>query len=195
MGLDVTEPAPTVPPPLSGAIIDGEYRYRLWRMWAPAAKVLVWVMLNPSTADAETDDPTIRRCIGFSKREGCGGLIVLNLYALRSPSPTALRSPPPEPHHTVERSQLDRIDWISRVVGPKNDAQFTLVLHDPSVHAIVCAWGASGPSFGHEHERDVHRRLVAGSVPVLCLGRVHSGAPRHPLYVHRDQPFESFSKW
>ena len=58
----------------SGAIISacGQYRYHLWRRWDELLPTMVWVMLNPSTADATEDDPTIRRCIGFAKREGCG---------------------------------------------------------------------------------------------------------------------------
>ena len=67
----------------------GAYRYSLTRKWSDAP-LLSFVMLNPSTADAKEDDPTIRRCIGFARREGAGGLIVANLYALRSSSPEAL---------------------------------------------------------------------------------------------------------
>lgn len=77
---------------LRGAVIsdDGRYRYRLWRTWAPELPRMAWIMLNPSTADAEVDDPTIRRCVGFAKREGCGGIEVVNLYAYRSTDPSVL---------------------------------------------------------------------------------------------------------
>jgi len=78
-----------------GAIVsdDGLYRYRLWRRWDAECPTMVWIMLNPSTADAEVDDPTIRRCIGFARREHCGGIEVVNLYALRATNPAAHPTP------------------------------------------------------------------------------------------------------
>ncbi|TMF61888.1 MAG: DUF1643 domain-containing protein, partial [Chloroflexi bacterium] len=62
---------------------DRRYRYRLWRRWDGARPVVAFVMLNPSTADARRDDPTIRRCIGFAKSWGFGGVEVVNLFAYR----------------------------------------------------------------------------------------------------------------
>jgi hypothetical protein len=62
----------------------GTWRYYLARHWAPKGEALAFVMLNPSTADATVDDPTIRRCIGFARRDGYAGLVVVNLFALRS---------------------------------------------------------------------------------------------------------------
>ena len=102
----------------------GAYRYSLTRKWSDAPN-LPFVMLNPSTADAKEDDPTIRRCIGFARREGAGGLIVANLYALRAPSPEAL--------------------WSARdPLGPENLqtlAGLAAQAVDQSL-PIVCAWGA-----------------------------------------------------
>jgi hypothetical protein len=75
---------------LSAAVFDStarEYRYLLTRIWDPAVKPVVFLMLNPSTADAFEDDPTSRRCTGFAKREGAGGLVVVNLFGLRSTDP------------------------------------------------------------------------------------------------------------
>lgn len=69
----------------------GAYRYRLDRLGALLGRGAVnFVMLNPSTADAEQDDPTIRRCLGYAFRWGFARLIVTNLYALRSTDPRAL---------------------------------------------------------------------------------------------------------
>lgn len=79
----------------AGAVVsgDGRYRYALTRTWRPDAPLLTFVMLNPSTADAYADDPTIRRCIGFARREGAAGIRVANLFAYRATSPAALVGP------------------------------------------------------------------------------------------------------
>ncbi len=147
----------------------GRYRSLLWRRWDPGLPSLGWIMLNPSTADAQRDDPTIRRCIAFAKREGMGAIVVGNLYTLRSSSPLALG--PPE--HAVGPGRDDRL----REIGS-------------TCELVVCAWGAhgladfAGPSW------------IAERVPaekLRCLGRTVSGAPRHPLYVKADHPLEEYS--
>ncbi|MGB5085812.1 MAG: DUF1643 domain-containing protein [Methylocystis silviterrae] len=149
----------------------GAYRYSLTRRWSDAS-LLTFVMLNPSTADAKEDDPTIRRCIGFARREGAGGLIVANLYALRSSAPEAL--------------------WSARdPIGPKN--RRTLVglaaqAFDQSC-PIVCAWGALARK---DQSDETVRMFHALGARLACLGRTQRGAPRHPLYIHADQPLERF---
>lgn len=103
---------------MSAKISDcGQYRYTLTRGDAPR---LCFVMLNPSTADATLDDPTIRRCLGYAKREGCAGLEVLNLYALRATNPADLWK-----HHDP--------------VGPDNDRE--LYWAASRYMRMVAAWG------------------------------------------------------
>lgn len=111
-----------------GALIsdDGVYRYRLHRTWDSAKPTVAFLMLNPSTADATEDDPTIRRCIGFAKEWGYGTLIVGNLFALRSTDPERLTEHP-EP------------------VGPENDAHLMSICG--AADQTIAAWGTRG-SFG-----------------------------------------------
>lgn len=144
----------------------GLYRYHLRRDWT-AAPPLVWIMLNPSTADAEQDDPTIRRCIAFAKAFGYGGIEVVNLFALRSPSPADLLD-----------SSCAGID----PVGPNNDDTLRVVIVDCG-YTLVAAWGAH--KLASPRAR-VIERMAAGRL--LCLGTTKDGSPRHPLYVKASQP-------
>jgi hypothetical protein len=148
----------------SDAILSecGRYRYLLRRWWNPAVVPLVFVMLNPSTADATMDDPTIRRCMGFAKRDGYGGILVGNLYAYRATKPADL--------------------WKTEdPVGPDNDVYLRRLASSARVHdmPVVAAWGASA-----RPER-VERVLGIESMrEVLCsFGVTKAGHPRHPLYL------------
>jgi hypothetical protein len=102
------------------------YRYTLRRVWDNTKPDLIWIMLNPSTADAEKDDATIRRCIGFSQRFEYGGLVVVNLFAWRSSKPV------PQSH------------WSPPYIGPANDHH---ILQNCLNKTVVCAWGAGGPQW------------------------------------------------
>jgi hypothetical protein len=143
----------------------GTYRYALMRRWAEGWP-LRFVMLNPSTADASLDDPTIRRCTGFARREGYGALIVLNLYAYRATNPKVLVT-------------------CADPVGPHNDtilwAHLLAAAEGPT--PVVAAWGANA-----KRERVAHVLGLRPSVDWRCLGVTKDGQPRHPLYVRGDQP-------
>lgn len=159
----------------SSAILsdDGVYRYHLRRTWSSLwakERTVCWVMLNPSTADETVDDPTIRRCMGFAKRWGYGGIEVVNLFALRATNPAEL-SRHPDP------------------IGPDNSDTIRRVLGFGDVGLVVVAWGAWLDA--HPHIRPprlnveaLHRRHRTD--PMVCLGLTRSGAPRHPLYVPAD---------
>ncbi len=152
------------PDEMAGAEISdcGLYRYRLWRRWGSGAKVL-WIMLNPSTADACTDDPTIRRCASFTRAWGADAFEVVNLFALRTTDPRELRL------------QFDPC-------GPQNPRQLRISMQKRWKH-IVAAWGAGAavtPSRPHGAESYV-RWLYEGKLE--CLGVTKAGHPRHPLYL------------
>lgn len=119
-----------------------------------------WVMLNPSTADADDDDPTIRRCIGFAKSWKCGGIVVRNLFALRAADPSELdRHPDP--------------------VGPENDAYLSRCGCECMT---VLAWGARGGDRG----RAVLETLAGRGINLFQLAATEEGQPRHPLYLKAD---------
>jgi hypothetical protein len=101
------------------ADIRGEYRYRLTRVWDPALQMITFVLLNPSTADAVQLDPTLRRCVGFAKREGYGGIVILNLCAFRTKDPKVMMA-------------------ATDPVGPDNDR----VLADVT-GTVVAGWGTN----------------------------------------------------
>ena len=101
---------------------DRRYRYRLWRRWDHTRPVVVFVLLNPSTADARHDDPTIRRCLGFARRWGYGGIEVVNLFAYRATDPRVLRT-------------------LRDPVGRANRYHVRAALAQAAL--VVLAWGAS----------------------------------------------------
>jgi hypothetical protein len=157
---------------IAAAVFDGPartYRYLLTRIWNPARRPAVFVMLNPSTADALEDDPTIRRCTAFARRERAGGLVVVNLFALRSTDPRALlRHPDP--------------------VGPVNDAFVRQAV--AGAGTVIVAWGASGVQ--HDRAQTVTAMLARLKAPVRCLGTTATGQPRHPLYLLKDTVLEPY---
>jgi hypothetical protein len=137
----------------------GLYRYHLWREWNGGDRMILWIMLNPSTADhLGQNDPTIERCERRSAAWGFARMEVVNLFALRSTDPAALR-----------RS--------SDPVGPGNDE----VIEAAAARAdmVLCAWGAQGGLRG----RDRAIVPILQDRAMFCLGRTRSGAPAHPLYL------------
>lgn len=146
----------------------GRYRYRLTRRWGPGA-LLPFVMLNPSTADADVDDATIRRCMSFARREERGGIVVGNLFAYRATDPEALRA-------------------VADPVGPSNVSALTGIIIDAAFAGVpvLCGWGA----YSRLKDQDAMLRRIAAKhgVKLVCLGTTMAGYPRHPLYVRRDQP-------
>jgi hypothetical protein len=137
----------------------GCYRYALRRCWDPSAPLVLFIGLNPSTADATVDDPTSRVCMGYARRWGYGGLLIGNLFALRSTDPAGLRV-------------------VRDPVGPRNDARLRGLQEAAAL--VVCAWGEGGAYRARDQE--VLARLRAPH----CLSRLRSGRPGHPLYKRAD---------
>ncbi len=158
---------------ISTAIIDGEYRYSLTRPWDETGPVggwrIAWVMLNPSTADATLDDPTIRRCIAFSQAWGFRSLIVVNLFALRATDPREIRKHP-DPvgrfnnHHIVEAME--------------------------NSNKTVCAWGAGGD---YMDRPDEIRHLIPMN-QLFHLGLTKDGHPKHPLYLPSNTELQRWER-
>lgn len=156
---------------------DGLYRYSLERRWEKHGALMTFIMLNPSTADASVDDPTIRRCMGFARRGSFGysGIRVVNLFGLRSREPDDLR-------------------FALDPVGPLNQRTIrdALAASEIELGIVVVAWGAWNP--GNQWVRrqvDLVKDLAADEDAVLwCLGRTKAGAPRHPLYLKADTKLE-----
>jgi hypothetical protein len=135
----------------------GTYRYRLWRRWS-AERLAGFIMLNPSKADAVEDDPTIMRCMDFAFAWNCGGIMVVNLFALRSPRPDDL---------------LKHGD----PVGPHNDQY--LFAETTTCKPLIAAWG----NHGHLKARGARVRRLLGErgIALSHLGLTKDGSPKHPL--------------
>ena len=138
----------------------GQYRYWLHRSWPSGdGRVICFVMLNPSTADHQQDDPTIRRCVGFAKAWGFSHLFVRNLFCLRATDPKQLLK-------------------VSDPVGPEADAELVISM---AADMVLVAWGGWVPL-----GREKRALELLATKDVYCLGKTASGQPRHPLYCKGD---------
>ena len=148
----------------------GTYRYRLDRRWrSEPDKLVTFVMLNPSTADAFQEDPTIRRCIGFAKSLSFPAMSVVNLFAIRATDPKTIR-------------------LTEDPVGPENDFYIREACRASMM--VICAWGA----YPHLKGTD---RAVWADIRECCsniysFGLTKKGAPKHPLYLRADSRLETF---
>lgn len=146
------------------------YRYTLTRTWDGDLPILVFVMLNPSKADAQVNDPTIRRCIRFAADNGYGGILVVNVFAYRATDPEDL--------------PLDDDEACGEL-----NCYYTV---DAFQDRDVCfAWGAS-KRVDHQMAFDMLRVARTWAKSIKCLGKTASGAPRHPLYVKASQALEDY---
>lgn len=134
-----------------------QFRYALWREWDADLPAVLMIGLNPSTADAEKNDPTIRRCIGFANDWGFGGVWVLNLFAFRATYPDDLKA-------------------AADPVGPRNDEWIRRVARN--VERVVAVWGNDGIFLDRSTRV---RGMLAERLEVIRLNA--GGEPAHPLYL------------
>lgn len=142
------------------------YRYSLYRIWDRKRPRIMFIGLNPSTADERHDDPTVRRCIGFARSWGYGSLVLVNLFAYRATNPKELKT-------------------VYDPVGPRNDVWISI--EKVMAERIVAAWGNYGTLFGRD------KAVLATLDKVYCLGVTKAGCPRHPLYVASDTPLQEMN--
>jgi len=154
----------------SSAVIstDGVYRYWLHRRWKTLnpEKTAIFVMLNPSTADEKTDDPTIRKCIKFADKFGCDRLSVVNLFGLRVTNP-------------------DELSGHLNPVGPNNDLHLNICFETNKKSLVIFAWGNQG-KLNQQDERVRQLAYKAGITP-FAFGFNKNGTPKHPLYQPDNQ--------
>lgn len=149
-----------------GGDTDAEYRYLLRRIWDASTVPVLWVMCNPSTASASVDDPTVQGCQEFARRWGAGGIVVANIFAVRSPYPKVLKAHP-DP------------------IGPDNDRylEWAAVKQAAAGGLVIAAWGVHGKL----RNRGAHvLQLLTRHVDVHALRITKEGQPWHPLYVERS---------
>jgi hypothetical protein len=135
--------------------LSGSYRYVLWRIWDEMKPTIMFIGLNPSTANSTDPDPTITRVISFAKQWGYGGMFMLNLFTIISSDPKALRKCP----------DRDR------------KADYYLQIYDYMVQRVVFAWG----NFKESKERA--QEVIRMFPNAYCLKKNKDGSPRHPLFV------------
>lgn len=143
---------------------DRKYRYLLGRQTGPNDQSCLFIMLNPSTADETQNDPTVRRCEGFSALWGYGNLVVANIFAFRSTSPL-------------------RLAVQDDPVGPEND--YWIMRAAKVADKVILAWGNWGEFRGRGNR--VRGMLDAENIEYHHFGLTKANQPRHPLYLRKDQ--------
>lgn len=158
----------------------GKYRYLLTRCWRPDARQLGWIMLNPSTADALLDDPTIKKCMAFARAWDFGGIVVANLFHFRATDPEQLYPADlPEPDDAGFGHAL-----LRHACGPSGDGFYGDVFD--ACAQVMVAWGSHFVAI-HTARDLLIKNMAAERGRVLhCLAVNQDGQPRHPLYVRND---------
>lgn len=139
---------------------DRAHRYHLSRAWQPELGSVVWIMLNPSTADAMKLDPTVTRCHSFARSWGYGAIEVVNLFAYRATKPADMRA-------------------ATDPIGPDNDT--AILAAAGNARLVIAAWGTHGRHLGRSTH--VRQLLADNDIRVHAVRVTKDGEPGHPLYV------------
>ena len=148
---------------------DRRYRYVLWRVWSEGDGYVCFIGLNPSTADENQNDPTIRRCIGFAKEWGFGGMYMLNLFAFRA-------------------TRVCDLKKADDSIGPENN-QFLSMYIDSAGSNIAC-WGTNGL-----YKKRGQYIMDRYGDNLQCFGLTKNGQPKHPLYLPKASTTEYISMY
>lgn len=161
---------------ISNAVISDCKMYRYWlkRVWDEKLPMAIYVMLNPSTADATENDQTIRLCMSWARKLGRGGIGVVNLFSYRSTYP-----------HELLSALSNGVDMA---VGPDTEAYYKAAIEAFPNALYIAAWG----NYGHlvDRGRQVSKYFEAAGAPLHCIGVTKDGSPRHPLRVPYSNPVE-----
>ena len=152
---------------------DRKYRYALWRIWDVEKRKVMFIGLNPSTANEISDDPTIRRVIRFAYDWGFGGVYMLNCFPLVSANPDDLKGV-----YQKSTTNIFEIQNHQYLIGYATECE-----------KVVFAWG----SFPIVKEFDIDIKLRMMFPEAYCLGKNANGSPKHPLYLRRDSELVKFS--
>jgi hypothetical protein len=147
----------------------GRYRYRLSRTLLLGKGTVLFVLLNPSTADGLQDDQTVRQCIGFTEHWSYNRLVIVNLFPFRATMPRDMLQ-------EIDPLGFHADDWILRAAQ--------------GADLIVCAWGAHGRHRGRGEQ--VRHLLTDRAYKLHHLGLTENGQPRHPLYLKRETPLQEW---
>ncbi|MDY6874394.1 MAG: DUF1643 domain-containing protein [Chloroflexota bacterium] len=139
------------------------WRYRLWRIWDSSKPYAMFLMLNPSTADENKNDPTVERCQRYAQAWGYGGLYVCNIFAYRATDPAIMKT-------------------AADPVGPENDDYIWNTANDAGI--VVCAWGNHG--IWLDRSKQVRELLSCSRNKLHCLKVTGAGEPGHPLYLKKS---------
>jgi hypothetical protein len=143
-----------------------KYRYALSRNWNSKKKSILFIGLNPSTADEKINDPTIRRCINYAQNWGYGSLLMVNLFAYRATKPSELKN-------------------VKNPIGNDNDLHILEL--SKKADLTVAAWGNEGTLLNRDKE--IKKKLPN----LMCLKINKSGQPAHPLYQKKDLKLIKYS--
>lgn len=138
---------------------DGKYRYLLSRNWDDTKPTVLFIGLNPSTADEKEDDPTINKCISYAKSWGYGKVLMANLFAFRSTDPSIL-------------------NHVSNPIGSDND--FYLQKSASEADLVIACWGNPGRLLNRDKE------VISLISDLYCLKQNKNGTPHHPLYLPKE---------